>query len=287
MDTILVATDFSARSDLAIRRAALMARAAGAGLHLTHVVDDDQKARIIESETTVSKQLLQEEAAELNHQDGLNCTSSVVLGDPFEGIGNAADQIAPDLVVIGAHRRRLLRNVFVGTTAQRTIRRAQWPVLMVNAPPQRTYDNVLIATDLSETSRRAVAHFSSLDLVTPEQCTLLHVFDAPAKRLLMSGMLQEEEKDQYLVELQIEADSALRDFADASALRDAMRMTRHYNTATSAAIQTAATEIEADLIVVASQGRVGLSKTFLGSVAEEVLRRAETDVLAIPPTLLA
>lgn len=287
MKTILVATDFSERSDLAVDRAALIAVKAGAGLHLTHVVDDDQKPRIIEAKIAISQQLLQEEAARLDQTDGLNCTGDVVLGDPFEGIGNAADTIRPDLVVVGAHRRRLLRNVFVGTTAQRTIRRAQWPVLMVNAAARRNYTNVLLATDLSETSRKAAAHFATLNLAAPELCTLLHVFDAPVQRLVMSNMLREGQMDRYLVELRIEAEQALVEFAEAVSLQNSQKMARQYNTATSAAILTAATEIKADLIVVASQGRVGLSKTFLGSVAEEVLRRAEIDVLAIPPNLLS
>lgn len=285
MRTILVATDFSERSDLGVARAALIAIKARAALHLTHAVDDDQKPRIVEGKTAMSEQLLQEEAARLNQAEGLECTSDVVLGDPFEGIGRSADAIRPDIVVIGAHRRRLLRDVFVGTTAQRIIRRAQWPVLMVNASPRQPYANVLLATDLSETSRNAAAHFEKLGLATPDQCTLLHVFDAPAQRLVMSNVLQEDQMDRYLVELQIEAETALDEFAETLPVQISQRIAQHYNTATSEAILTAANEIQADLIVVASQGRVGLSKTFLGSIAEEVLRRAEVDVLAIPPNL--
>jgi nucleotide-binding universal stress UspA family protein len=286
METILVATDFSERSDLAIARAALIATKAGAALHLTHVVDDDQKQQIIDAETTISQQLLDEELESLKQTDGLDCARSVVLGDPFEGIGKAGDTLRPDLVVLGAHRRRL-RSVFVGTTAQRTIRRAQWPVLMVNAPPERPYRNVVLATDLSEASHRAAAHLATLDLAGPERFTLLHVFDAPARRLVMSNMLQDDQLDRYLVELQIEVEQALAEFAETLPYRNSNRVARRFDAATSTAILSAASEMDADLIVVASQGRVGLSKTFMGSVAEEILRHAEVDVLAIPPKLLA
>ncbi len=287
METVLVATDFSERSDLAVARAVLIAAKARAGLHLVHVVDDDQKPLIIEGETALSKQFLQQEVARLNETDGLECTSDVVLGDAFEGVGMSADAIRPDLVVLGAHRRRLLRDIFVGTTAQRTIRRARWPVLMVNAPPKQTYTNVLLATDLSETSHRAAAHFATLDLAVPEQCTLLHVLDAPVQRLAMSKALQEHQMEDYLVEAQIEAEQALAEFAATLPFEKSDRIARQYNAATSAAILMAASEMEADLIVVASQGRVGLSKTFQGSTAEEVLRRADRDVLMIPPNLLS
>ena len=46
MRTILVATDFSERSDRALRRATLFARAQGAKLVLVHGVDDDQPDRL-------------------------------------------------------------------------------------------------------------------------------------------------------------------------------------------------------------------------------------------------
>lgn len=41
MTTIMVATDFSERSDLALRRATLLARQYGAGIAPMHTVDDD------------------------------------------------------------------------------------------------------------------------------------------------------------------------------------------------------------------------------------------------------
>nr|WP_309503791.1 universal stress protein [uncultured Roseovarius sp.] len=286
METILVATDFSDRSDLAVARATMIATKARARLHLVHVVDDDQKPRIVEGETAIARQFLQDEVARLNRIDGLDCTSDVVLGDPFEGIGISADEIGPDLLVLGAHRRRVLRDVFVGTTAQRTIRRARWPVLMVNAPAKEPYANVLLATDLSETSHRAAAHLVTLDLAAPDQYTLLHVFDAPVKRLAMNNALQESQMLRYHVEAQIEAERALSEFAATLPFERCTRIAERNDAAISTAILKAASETAADLIVVASQGRVGLSKTFLGSISEEVLRRADRDVLVIPPNLL-
>ncbi|WP_262271421.1 universal stress protein [Microvirga yunnanensis] len=44
---ILAATDFSTRSQRAVRRAGLLARDCGAELTLVHVVDDDQIAAVL------------------------------------------------------------------------------------------------------------------------------------------------------------------------------------------------------------------------------------------------
>ncbi len=48
-------------------------------------------------------------------------------------------------------------------------------------------------------------------------------------------------------------------------------------------IFTAEKDRSADIVVVETQGRGGPGRFFLGSVAEAVLRRADRDVLAIPP----
>ena len=283
METILVASDFSERSDRALARAALICARSGARMHLVHVVDDDQKQKIIDSEIAASHQLLQEDAKRLKDTDGLSCTTEVVLGDPFEGIITAADAINPDLVVLGAHRRRLLRDVFIGTTAQRTIRRTRWPVLMVNAPPEQNYTTVMMATDLSEISRLAIERLSAMDLGHRQNVKLLHVFDAPAKQLFMRDTITKPQREVYLRALKIEAEQAFSAFSATLAPGGYDRLLRHCDTTISAAVLETASQTLVDLIVVASQGRVDLRKTFLGSVAEEILRRADRDVLVIPP----
>lgn len=162
MPKILLATDFSERSDRALRRATLLAREISASLFLVHVVDDDRPRWIVERERKGAERLLAELARTVQDVDRLTCEASVVLSDPFDGIVQETKNKAPDLLVIGSHRRRLLRDVFVGTTAERTIRSVDCPVLMVNAPPVARYRRVLHATDLSDNSRAAVRGLAGL-----------------------------------------------------------------------------------------------------------------------------
>ena len=53
---------------------------------------------------------------------GLAAARMVVAGDPFDGILRAAASRGADLVVMGAHRKQLLRDILVGTTIERVIR---------------------------------------------------------------------------------------------------------------------------------------------------------------------
>jgi len=54
-----------------------------------------------------------------------------------------------------------------------------------------------------------------------------------------------------------------------------------------AAIVSVAKEEDVDLIVMSSHGRTGLSRVLMGSVAEEVMRKAECPVMVVKPTAKA
>ena len=54
---ILAATDFSTRSNRALRQAGLLAQQAETRLHVLHVVDDDQPDEIVRMEKREAEQL--------------------------------------------------------------------------------------------------------------------------------------------------------------------------------------------------------------------------------------
>ena len=60
MQRILVATDFSTRSDRALRRGTLLAKQFGCDVTLVHVIDDDQPLRTVEAERREATALLDE-----------------------------------------------------------------------------------------------------------------------------------------------------------------------------------------------------------------------------------
>jgi hypothetical protein len=52
----------------------------------------------------------------------------VIAGDAFDGILRIAESAKADLIVMGAHRKQLLRDILVGTTIERVIRIGPYPV---------------------------------------------------------------------------------------------------------------------------------------------------------------
>lgn len=283
MQKILVATDFSERSDRALRRATLLAKQTGAKLWLVHVVDDDQPRRIVDAEHAAAVRLVSEQAATLRDVDGVECTFQVIFGAPFDGISRATQEISPDLIVVGPHRRQVLRDIFVGTTAERTIRVATRPVLMVNASPAGPYRNVLFATELSEPSGQALAALLSLRLPIAGRLSILHVFDAPALRLAFGHSMGAQGKQDYLREAETEAASALARFLRDFDVGNAARLLRHEETSPANAILDQARTMSADLIAIGTRGKSALTRALIGSVADAVLRASPVDVIAIPP----
>lgn len=129
---IVAATDFSTRSNRAVRQAGLLAKPAEAQLHVVHVVDDDQPEEFVRMESREAERLLSDQLASMTELQGVQVQPKVVTGDPFDGILRAAKEAGADLIVMGSHRKQLLLDIFVGTTIERVIRKGTFPVLMVN-----------------------------------------------------------------------------------------------------------------------------------------------------------
>jgi len=287
MKRILVATDFSERSDRAVRRATLLAHAHAASITLVRIVDDDQPKRLLRVEKDEATAILAQQARSLREIDGVDCDYRLVLGEPFAAIVQAAREEAADLIVIGPHRRRLLRDVFIGTTAERTIRESTLPVLMANSVPAGAYRHVLVAVDLSECSADALRAVGSLGLNAHAAVSVVHLFDAPARALMSRAALTDDQIADHLAEEETRAESELSHFLRNMAFETVGRVLKVNDGSPAHVIGEAAREISADLVVVGTHGRTGVTKLLLGSVAEAVLRLADRDVLAVPPVRAA
>jgi nucleotide-binding universal stress UspA family protein len=282
MKRIMLATDFSERSDRALRRAALLARAQSAMLDLIHVVDDDRPRRIVEHEASDGRMLLHELSLSLRAEAGIQCETAVFLGDPFDGIVRATKERSPDLLVIGPHRRKILRDAFIGTTAERTIRFVDCPVLMVNGPPVGPYRHVMLTTDLSESAASALQRYLSLGLDQRVMHSILHVFDVLALKI-GTGVMHEEDREFHIAEQAREARRNVNTFVSGLKGPPMEVRLRYLETSAAHEIRRAAEEIGADLIVLSTQGKGAVARMLLGSVTQQVLQYATVDVLSISP----
>jgi nucleotide-binding universal stress UspA family protein len=282
MPQIVAATDFSMRSHRALRRAGLLARQCAAELILVHIVDDDQPENLVDIEVREGNLFLKEQMASLPELRDVRCRSVVETGEAFEGILRMAREVSADLIVMGTHRKQVLRDVFIGTTIERVIRTGSYPVLMVNTEAQRRYLHALAPVDMSEASAHAIKTAKMLQIVSQAQVTLLHAFLAPGKGKMYFANVPKERIDEYTADERSMVRDELFAFLAAHELGDSEWSHRIEEGGPLEVISRVVAETSPDLIVIGTHGRSALAKIFLGSVAEEVLRSLDVDILAVP-----
>lgn len=139
---VLAPTDFSPCANDAIEVAVKLAVDEGAELHLLHVFDQTELARVLELHPTmpyteIEKKLHEKANAELQAvfervaAQVSSCKRQVETGIAEESIVDYAQSRGCDLVVMGSVGRRGLNGIFIGNTAERVERRVTCSLLTV------------------------------------------------------------------------------------------------------------------------------------------------------------
>ncbi len=293
LETILAASDLSANSQMAIDRAALLARQHGARVEFLHVLEDlpgkdDAAVPPALQAGPLLRQMTEEATEKLQGQakhafgDGLQPDLRVEVGKDFVAIIQRARQIKADLIVVGAHGSHFVRDLFLGTTAEKIVRKGDRPVLVVKKPAENPYQRVLIPTDFSDGSRQAF--LSALDLAPRARFDLLHVYRLWGAGRLSLASVGDEEIHRYdkhsLETVEDQMKDFIRDLAPGTG-----KLYRHLHQGhPPSLIPAQAAELESDLVAVGTEGLSGLPYLLLGSVTEHVMRHATCDVLAVRPS---
>jgi len=143
--TILAAIDFSRNADCAFSWALAMAGKWSAKVIVLYVAPMlsslgyseslylGDLARMEREGLADAERQLQEFVAKTGPRS-IALETRVILGEPGQGICDAARREHADLIVVGSHGRTGLAHVFLGSVAERVVRYAPCPVLVVRSP---------------------------------------------------------------------------------------------------------------------------------------------------------
>ena len=279
---VLCATDLGAGSDAALSRAREIARALGAQVLLLHVVDVASTARAT-GRRRAHAQLTIDALSRKIAWSGSDVRGSVRASRrPYRAIADVALEWDADLIVLGPYRRRL-GDSFRGTTAERVIRKADRPVLVVNRDVAGPYEHVLLASDLSRMSAGIARVSKQLGLLKGSRVSVVHApqHSLGVMRYLARGsesaVSSNERSRSRLASNQIEAQ------LERAGLTAAGVSILSPNTSPFHAIEQIAQRVGSDLVVVGSSRFPLLKRVFIGSVSNEVLRGMKHDVLLVSP----
>ncbi|AEH39421.1 universal stress protein [Halopiger xanaduensis] len=206
---------------------------------------------------------------------GFDVEAHVVRGTPHRRINGVAEAVGASLTVVGSRGKSPLKNRIIGSTARNLARTTVVPLLVnriereADEPAvvrEHLFQRMLYATDFSENAERAFEAFSYLRHATQE-ATLVHV---------------ETPKDPSLPD---DADPEARLTDLAAQLEDWGIETRTEVRRGDPADEILAAEdkYEPTAILVGSRGHSRLRRLLLGSVSEDVVARADGNVMLVPP----
>lgn len=282
--TVVVATDLSPASEIAVDQAAMLARRWDADLVLLHVFNDGVWATITaiyESEVwagaepvLVARNRLSQQVREVAARHAVRARGETRTGRAASEIAAFCREQDAQLLVVGEHGEAVL-----GGTAQRVLARADLPVLLVRRAVSAELSCILLATDFSDNATRAAQ--LSLDWFPDVRQRLLHACTVAFEgRMRMAGVSLEHIEGYRRDEL---ARAEQRMEAQMHTLRSAApvgkRIVQGYPTT------VLLREIErsgAELLVIGKHGGTMLDERLLGSITQNLLYRADCNVLLVP-----
>lgn len=284
--SILAATDFSASAQDALARAAGLAAEHGAALTLLHVISGpsldafkELLAGNADEPVDEAARLLDKAATEMAAIAGRQPATRVRIGGVHDELAAAAEQA--DLLVIGDRGLHPMRDMIIGTTAERLLGSCRKPVLVVKGRAAGPYRKILVPVDFSACSRAAFR--AALGLAPRADLHVCHAFGLPtAGKFWLAGvpelaMRRYEAAAGRAAEERLAVLAAETDGSD----RERCRLLAVAGDPSMIVIE-AAEKREADLIVIGRHGESALRDFLLGSVTRHVLANAPCDVLVVP-----
>ncbi len=286
--TVVAPTDLSALAGHAVVRASLLAAELGARLSLQHVVNAgalDALRHLLDADSAGLQEKLLDEvrgevealAAEMHKRHGVTPELHLAVGGVLGEIVGHAEAIDADLLVMGARGAGFMRELLIGSTTERVLRKSVRPMLVVKQIAHEPYRRVLVPVDFSA---RALEALEFAQRVAPQaEFVLLHAFEVPFEGKLRYAGVEENALSALRVNARREAGAQMNELVARAGLDEnrVRRIVVHGEATTQILEQEQ--EQDCDLIVIGKRGHGLLGEMLLGSVTKHVLARSTADVL--------
>jgi nucleotide-binding universal stress UspA family protein len=275
----LIATDLSSRAEKAVGRAVQLAEEHRGTLTVLHILTRQAgyETRTQQIASKIEKDLRRKVEA-LAAKKSSVASVRALPGTPFVEIIRQGREEAADLILVGAHGENFIKDLLLGTTAEKIVRKGDRSVLVVKQAAQHSYRRVLVAVDFSDNSRNALE--LALRLAPQAEFHALHVY-AGVEGMLRGAGVTDAGIVRYQRQVAKEARQQMEVFMRSIDRRRKPIRREVWNGRAGREITRIARRLRADLVAVGTAGRTGIPYILLGSVAEHVMREVPCDVLVV------
>lgn len=296
--SMLFTTDFLKPARRAFSYAVMLAKASGARLVILHVIEGvtDAGARV-PSDNRYLRPLRTAAMLELGRlvrlaqEAGILAEPRLEIGDPAASVIEAMAHVNAQLIVMGTQGRAGWDLLKLGSMAESVIRKASCPVVTVpgivagdalrNSRHVR-WSRLLLATDFSACAHQALRQAAGLARRFESRMLIVHAVEAssPCSQAGRSGAGRAAESAAGVDRGRQRLDRLLSELKAGGVTAEG----RCLEGRPIDVILEQAARWKADAIVIGTQGRRGLHRLMLGSVAEQVVRRAGCPVVTLNRT---
>lgn len=283
---ILVPVDFSEHSRFAAQKALSLADVCDAALYFLHVGESARK----------TAEALSRFVHELAPQTPDRVKKFVARGNPATVILATARKLTPDVILMGHRDLSGLKQLMQGSVAEKVLREAICPVLIVKKKHPREFgeyvlpqlrkieeafqaDRILVPLDFSAASKRAFQYAVELALLYNSTIYTVTVFDKKFKEMA------EDRKRHTAVIVHGRKIQLWRVFPDLLKTvpeKPRSRIKRLLLEGDpSVKIESVVKKKDIDLVIMGTNRRTGLEHLLIGSVAEKALRSLDCPVMTI------
>ncbi len=270
MNKILVPTDFSEQAENALKVAAILAKKHDAEIYLLHMMEiptqhtDPANPQSHVPEALFFMKLAHKRFEDLinsDYLDGVTVHETVKEDISFNKINETCEEFGVDLIVMGSHGATGMKEMFVGSNAEKVVRTSEVPVLVIKSE-HKTFEiaNLVFASDFKNDNKHtykkavkfAAAFGSKIHLLMVNTVNnFMTTYESEAR---INDFISDEKFENYTLNI----------LNDRTVEQGILNFSK---------------DIDADLIGLSTHGRQGISHFLNGSISEDLVNHSQRPVI--------
>ncbi|MFD2166595.1 universal stress protein UspE [Thalassotalea euphylliae] len=206
---------------------------------------------------------------------------------PFEAVIDQVINEKFDVVIKGTHEHDKLKSVIFTPTDWHLLRKCPCPLLLVKDHSWPENGNILAAVNVGSDEKE---HLSLNNIITEEAKNLANIINAnvnlvnsfPGTPVNIAIEIPEFDASQYNDTMLKHHQDSMTKHAEEYGIDPARTFVKEG--LPEDVIDAVAQELDAELVILGTIGRTGLSAALIGNTAEHVIDRLNCDVLALKPS---